>query len=113
MTWGRCLRCGAVGEMEEDHPDGRYLGVPVVDAVTGLLCRPCHLLKGRMDRAAGVEGGQPTVRLILGRRVTWLACLASDGGAVLLPAAVVADFIRVLACLVRQIPPDLPFDGAA
>lgn len=109
MTTGRCLRCGAVGVVEADHPDGRARGVPLYPNVVGLLCGPCHLTKGRMDRAARVEGGPVTLRRVLGRRAAWCSFFSSGGPEVTLPAHVLEEFGHVLASIARQIPPDLPF----
>jgi hypothetical protein len=64
-----------------------------------------------MDRAARVEGGQPTVRLVVGRRAAWCTFLASNGQPLLLPAYVVEDLGHVLASVARQTPADLPFRG--
>lgn len=109
MTSGRCLRCGGVRTVEADHPDGRYRGVPLFPDVVGLLCGPCHVTKGRMDRAAHVEGGRVSLRRILGRRAAWCTFLASDGADLVVPAHVVDEFGLVLGSLTRQTPEDLPF----
>lgn len=110
MSVGRCLRCGRVGPVEADHPDGREGGVPVLDRVVALLCPPCHVTKGRMDRAAGVEGGLTTLRRVLGRRAAWCAFLASHGAPLLMPAGVLDDCAGVLAAVARQVPPDVLFE---
>lgn len=113
MTTGRCLRCRAEGHSEYDHPDGRIDGFPIFPDVVDPLCPSCHIVKGRMDRAARVEGGEATLRVIVGRRATWLACLASNGEAIVMPAQIVTDFAMVLALVARQVPRDWPFDTEA
>jgi hypothetical protein len=104
MRTGVCVRCGAVGPVEHDHPDGRVNDVPIVPKSVEPLCQPCHHLKGVMDRAGGVEGGAPTLRLLLARRAAWASFLASHGHAVLVPAHVLADLASILASIARQIP---------
>jgi hypothetical protein len=104
MTAGTCMRCGAVGPIERDHPDGRYLGRPLLPAVVVELCRPCHLTKGLLDRAAGVEGGQPTLCLVTARRAAWVAFLATTGQPVVLTSQVLDDFAGMLGGVALQIP---------
>ena len=111
MRWGTCVRCGAVGRVEWDHPDGRWKGRPIVPSFVVPLCVPCHLLKGVMDRAAGVEAGEPTLRLIVARRAVWLQFLACHGEPILVPSGVVADFAALQAGAARQIPADWPWAG--
>ncbi|HLM21744.1 MAG TPA: hypothetical protein VK390_09495 [Propionibacteriaceae bacterium] len=93
--------------MEADHPDGRERGIPLWPAVTVPLCPSCHVTKGRMDRAARLEGGTATIATVLRRRAVWCTFLSSGGTALLLPASVLADFGLVLAQIARQIPQDL------
>jgi hypothetical protein len=109
MTDGTCLRCRAVGPIEQDHPDGRYLDVPVIPAFVAALCkRRCHLTKGRMDRAAGVEGGLPTIRVVIARRAAWVEFLASEGQPIQMPALILAQFSAVLQAAIRQLRTDIP-----
>lgn len=108
MITGRCVRCGHVGPVEADHPDGRHCGIPLWPEVTATLCSPCHLTKGRIDRAAGVEGGPVTVPRVLRRRAVWCTFLSTSGPAILIPAKVLADCGEVLAYIAQQIPPRLP-----
>jgi hypothetical protein len=111
MRTGVCVRCGAVGPIQRDHPDGRVDDVPIAPRSVVSLCVPCHQLKGVTDRAAGVEGGEPTLRLLVARRAAWLSFLASGGEAVLLPAQVLWDCTWILASIARQIPAHLPWSA--
>jgi hypothetical protein len=108
MTIGQCARCGRIGRVESDHPDGRHRGVPLFPDVTVPLCPPCHLTKGRMDRAAGVEGDPITVQRVLRRRVAWCVFLSTGGDVLLIPSFVLADLGHVLAVLAQAVPDDLP-----
>jgi hypothetical protein len=108
MNTARCVRCGREGRVEADHPDGRDQGMPLWPAVTVPLCPSCHVTKGRMDRAAGVEGGTATVGKVLRRRAVWCSFLSTGGSWLLLPASVLADLGWVLAQTAQQLPPDLP-----
>jgi hypothetical protein len=111
MRTGVCVRCGAVGPVEWDHPDGRHNGKPLLPAVVVALCKGCHLAKGRFDRAAGVEVGAPTLRLVACRRAAWLAFLASQGAPVVVPSQVLAEFGWLLGVVARLIPADLPWEA--
>ena len=107
MTVCWCVRCLRIERLEADHPDGRERGRPLWPAVTVPLCRSCHVTKGRMDRAAGVEGGAATVVKVLRRRAVWCTFLRTGGTALLLPASVLDDLGLVLAEIAQEIPPDL------
>ena len=111
MSAGVCVRCGAVGAVELDHPDGRHQGKPLLPNVVVALCKSCHLAKGRFDRAAGVEAGRPTVGVLVARRAAWLVFLASYGQPVVFPSQVLADFGRFLGVVARLIPADLSWDA--
>ena len=114
MSEGICTRCGAFGPIDRDHPDGRYLGTPLLPAVIEPLCKAvCHPAKGRWDRAAGVEGGSPTVARLLARRAVWLSFLLAGPNAaefVVLPAFVVRDLAGVLEICAGLVPPDIEWD---
>lgn len=110
MSTGVCVRCGAVGPVELDHPDGRHKGKPLLPNVVVALCKRCHLAKGRFDRAAGVEAGTPTVSLVAARRAGWLVFLASHGEPVVFSSQVLADFGWLLGVVARLIPGDLPWE---
>lgn len=111
MNIGPCVRCGAVGPVELDHPDGRHHGKPLLPNVVVALCKSCHLAKGRVDRAAGVEAGAPTLGLLVARRAAWLVFLASYGEPVVFPSQVLADFGRLLSVVARLIPTNLSWDA--
>jgi hypothetical protein len=111
MSTGICVRCGAVGPVEMDHPDGRHNGKPLLPDVVVALCKSCHLAKGRFDRGAGVEAGTPTLRLVVARRAAWLVFLASYGQPVAFPSQVLADFGRFLGVVTSVIPGDLAWDA--
>ena len=113
MNWGTCVRCGAVGRVEWDHPDGRWNGRPITPKFVVPLCLPCHHLKGVMDRASGVEAGPPTVRRRLARRAVWLEFLACGGVPILLPWQVLADFAAQQAQVARCVPEDLSWSTEA
>jgi hypothetical protein len=113
MRTGVCVRCGAFGPVERDHPDGRESGRPLLPAVVTALCRPCHLAKGRWDRAANVEGGPASVSLLLARRAVWFSFLVAGPNAaefVALPSYVVRDLVGVLEICAGLVPADLVWD---
>jgi hypothetical protein len=111
MSTGVCVRCGEVGPVELDHPDGRHNGKPLLPKVVVALCKSCHLAKGRFDRAAGVEAGAPTLGLLIARRAGWLVFMASYGEPVVFPSQVLADFGWFLGAVARLIPADLPWEA--
>jgi hypothetical protein len=62
--------------IERDHPAGRYRGRPVNSAVVSRP-RDEHVAVGRVDRAAGVEGGAASARRVLGRVAARLGLAAA------------------------------------
>lgn len=100
---GACARCGAVGRVEVDHPTGRYLGVPLHSGFVIPLCKPCHRLRGRLDRAAGAEGGVPSGRLVLGRLAAWAACFAMAERPISLPSSAWTALAGVLESTARDL----------
>jgi hypothetical protein len=103
---GRCLRCGAVGPVELDHPTGRVEGRPVHPELVAPLCKPCHKAKGRRDRAAGVEGGPPTLFRVLVRLAVWFGWLAEAGCEVVLEPGLLRALAAVLEALARGLGPE-------
>ena len=94
-----CLRCGALGPVELDHLTGRWRGVALHPTFTAPLCLRCHRLKGRRDRAAGVEGVPPTVRVALGRLAGWAAFLGSTD----CPITLLTDVFVGMAGVLRDL----------
>lgn len=105
---GACMTCGAVGPLVRDHPEGRYRGKPLFLGVVP-LCKECNRMKGRIDRAAGVEGGAPTPRLLVSRVGAWMGFLALSDVPPVLPGSVFADRAAALQVIAHMIPPDLPW----
>lgn len=106
---GVCFRCGARGPVEYDHPIGRYRGVPLEPAFSVPLCRQCHVAKGRLDRAADVEGGRPSPRRVVAALAAWFAFHALTGVSITFTPAVLGWLARVLEAVARLIPPHLPW----
>lgn len=100
---GTCVRCGQLGRVELDHPTGRHLGRPLHPGLVVPLCPPCHRLRGRLDRAAGAEGGVPGPRLVLARLAAWSACFAMVGRPITLPPAFWSALAAALEGLVREL----------
>jgi len=105
MATGECMRCGGIGPIELDHPDGRHVGKPLMPDVVVPLCKPCHHLKGVMDRAANVEGGDPTMRQVVARRAAGMEFFASIGKPILVQPWFFAGLAKMLAYIARCIPP--------
>ena len=113
MSAGRCIRCGRdVERLEGDHPDGttrppgwrRRIGVWVYADATANLCPACHVGKGVVDRAAGIEGAETaSVWLLLRRRSAWVGWLAVLGRPVTFEAQHLSDLARTLQDTARTV----------
>jgi hypothetical protein len=113
MSAGSCTRCGAlVDRIEGDHPDGRTrpplrkgrAAVPLYPDAKVDLCPPCHVGRGIVDRAVGVEGASAaTVWLLVRRRSAWAGWLALAGAPVTLEPRHLADLARTLEDSARTI----------
>ena len=106
---GACVACGALGLVVGDHPEGRYHRRPLFSG-TVTICARCNAIKGRRDRGAGVEAGEPSPRLLVARHAAWLGFMAHRGTSLLVPSAVFADRAQALQVVTRMIPPDLPWE---
>jgi hypothetical protein len=103
MSTAGCWVCGRTGRVERDHPDGRVGGKPLHPQVVVVLCKPCHLRKGRFDRAAGVEGGHPTPGLRIARRASFSTFLARSGDSLWVPSVLWRDQAMVLEDVARKL----------
>ncbi len=109
---GVCFRCGRHGAVQLDHPTGRHRGAPLHPHFTIPACPRCHKEKGRVDRAAAVEGGDPTLLLVVARLAAWFGWLALPAIPVAFAAADLELVAWVLEELARQLPGDLPWKAA-
>lgn len=108
MSTGCCLTCRVTGRIERDHPTGRVRGQPLHPGFTVELCPACHHEKGLADRAAHVEGGEPTVRLVLARLATFFAWLAEHERPVCLSPVFFSGLAAVLEDLSWQSTAEAP-----
>lgn len=107
---GRCLRCGAVGPVEGDHPTGTVKGRHLHPWFVVPMCWPCHRLRSLIDQRLGIEGAQAASPGLVVRRLgAWAGCLAAFQGPVTFPTEVLAALARVL----EGVADELAEEGAA
>jgi len=94
---GTCLRCGAAGPVELDHPTGTVRGRHLHPGFVAPMCLACHRLRSLVDSRLDLEGATAaSLWLVVRRLAAWTGCLAMAGAPVTFPAEVLSALARVL-----------------